>query len=290
MELKLEHITKNYGRKAALCDVSMTLDKGVYGLLGPNGAGKTTMISIIADLLSPSTGTISYNGTDIHDKRLGYVRKLGYLPQYPQFYKSFRADEFLTYMAKMKGIEKNVPGLVAKLLEKVNLSGDARRKIGQFSGGMRQRLGIAQAILNEPEILILDEPTAGLDPKERIRFRNIISQLSEDRIVILATHIVSDVEYIAKEVILLKEGRLTDIAPPERLIEKLEGKVWTINCESDDLDKWMNGFRVSNANMHNGKYVLRVVSDDSPAVGAEPIPPNLEDVYLYCFGDENGHV
>ena len=286
MELKLEHITKKYGAKTALTDINITLDKGVYGLLGPNGAGKTTLINIIVDLLLPTNGKVLYNDIDIHDKSLKYIQKLGYLPQYPQFYKNFRADEFLDYMAKMKNIEKEkIPELVQSLLEQVNLSSDSRRKIGQFSGRMRQRLGIAQSILNNPEILILDEPTAGLDPKERIRFRNIISRLSENRIVILATHIVSDVEYIAKKVILLKEGNIVELLPPDELIKKIEGKVWTFSCFPDQLDKWINRFSVSNASIINGKYVLKIVSDQKPVDEAVNIQPNLEDVYLYYFGE-----
>lgn len=291
MILKLEHITKKYGKKTALDSVDLELSKGVYGLLGPNGAGKTTLINIIVGLLESTQGCIKYNGTDIHSRSIKYVEKLGYLPQYPQFYKSFRADEFLVYMAKMKDIDKKkIPDLVSSLLEQVNLTADARRRIGQFSGGMRQRLGIAQAILNEPEILILDEPTAGLDPKERIRFRNIISRLSEDRIVILATHIVSDVEYIAKEVILLKEGKIINTAPPENLIGQLEGKVWTLACPPDELDDWMNSFNITNANVHNGGYILRVVSDTKPDEKAENVTPNLEDVYLYYFGETNDKI
>ena len=291
MVLKLENITKNYGKKTALDKVCLELEKGVYALLGPNGAGKTTLINIIVGLLEPNYGTITYNGVNIYDKSVKYISKLGYLPQYPKFYKNFSAYEFLSYMAVMKGInKKDIPKLVPKLLEQVNLSDEAKRKIGQFSGGMRQRLGIAQAILNEPEILILDEPTAGLDPKERIRFRNIISRLSENRIVILATHIVSDVEYIAKEVILIKNGVIVETASPRELTENLDGKVWTFNCSPDELDRWINNFNISNANIHDNNYLLRIVSDDKPEENAEKVIPNLEDVYLYYFGETNDKI
>lgn len=286
MELILENITKKYGKKIALDNISLTLTNGVYGLLGPNGAGKSTLINIIVDLLEPTNGRVVYNGKNIRDKSVRYVEKLGYLPQYPRFYKNFRTDEFLEYMAVMKGIPKNnIKSLVKKLLDDVNLTEDARRKIGQFSGGMRQRLGIAQAIINEPEILILDEPTAGLDPKERIRFRNIISRLSAERIVILATHIVNDIEYIAKEVLLLRSGKLIRKATSEELMISMDGMVWLVPCEINDIDNWMNKYSITNAVMNNDMYELRIVSDEKPTDNSRKAIPNLEDVYLYYFGE-----
>lgn len=286
MELQLSHITKQYRSKTALSDVSLTLSKGVYALLGPNGAGKTTMIRIITGLASPTGGTVTYQGKPIRPSDTEYAGKIGYLPQYPRFYRNFRADEFLRYMAVMKGIKKQRSrSLVPELLEKVNLTADARRYIGEFSGGMRQRLGIAQALLNDPEILILDEPTAGLDPKERIRFRSMISQLSENRIVLLATHIVSDVESIAKEVILLKSGTILQVTPPDRLLETMQGKVWTALCEPEHLEQMMQRFCISNAAVHGEQYLIRIVSDTPPTDAAVPAAPNLEDAYLYHFGE-----
>lgn len=286
MELELKNITKKYSKKTALSDVSLNLKNGVYALLGPNGAGKTTLINIITGLLMPTSGTVLFNGTAIGKNMQEYISKIGYLPQYPQFYKNFRADEFLRYMAVMKGIEKKrIDSLVNELIEKVNLTNDSHRYIGQYSGGMRQRLGIAQALLNNPEILILDEPTAGLDPKERIRFRNLISQLSENRIVILATHIVSDVESIAKEVILLKNGEVLQIETPMNLISQMEGKVHLVQCIPEKLEEYMNSFCISNASVCNDRYFLRIVSDNPPTENAEITIPNLEDAYLYYFGE-----
>lgn len=286
MELELKNITKKYSKKTALSDVSLNLKNGVYALLGPNGAGKTTLINIITGLLMPTSGTVLFNGTAIGKNMQEYISKIGYLPQYPQFYKNFRADEFLRYMAVMKGIEKKrIDSLVNELIEKVNLTNDSHRYIDQYSGGMRQRLGIAQALLNNPEILILDEPTAGLDPKERIRFRNLISQLSENRIVILATHIVSDVESIAKEVILLKNGEVLQIETPMNLISQMEGKVHLVQCIPEKLEEYMNSFCISNASVCNNRYLLRIVSDNPPTVDAEITIPNLEDAYLYYFGE-----
>lgn len=286
MELELKNITKKYSKKTALSDVSLNLKNGVYALLGPNGAGKTTLINIITGLLMPTSGTVLFNGTAIGKNMQEYISKIGYLPQYPKFYKNFRADEFLRYMAVMKGIEKKrIDSLVNELIEKVNLTNDSHRYIGQYSGGMRQRLGIAQALLNNPEILILDEPTAGLDPKERIRFRNLISQLSENRIVILATHIVSDVESIAKEVILLKNGEVLQIETPMNLISQMEGKVHLVQCIPEKLEEYMNSFCISNASVCNDRYLLRIVSDNPPTENAEITIPNLEDAYLYYFGE-----
>lgn len=286
MDLELKNITKKYSKKTALSDVSLNLKNGVYALLGPNGAGKTTLINIITGLLMPTSGTVLFNGTAIGKNMQEYISKIGYLPQYPQFYKNFRADEFLRYMAVMKGIEKKrIDSLVNELIEKVNLTNDSHRYIGQYSGGMRQRLGIAQALLNNPEILILDEPTAGLDPKERIRFRNLISQLSENRIVILATHIVSDVESIAKEVILLKNGEVLQIETPMNLISQMEGKVHLVQCIPEKLEEYMNSFYISNASVCNNRYLLRIVSDNPPTENAEITIPNLEDAYLYYFGE-----
>lgn len=286
MKLQLSHITKKYRNKAALSDVNLTLEKGVYALLGPNGAGKTTMISIITGLLAPTDGTITYDEIPVTKNLQSYIEKIGYLPQYPQFYKNFRANEFLRYMAVMKDIEKHrIRSLTDGLIEKVNLAEDAERYIGEYSGGMRQRLGIAQALLNDPEILILDEPTAGLDPKERIRFRNLISQLSENRIVLLATHIVSDVESIAKEVILLKNGELLQIATPNALLSQMQGRVWSALCSPEELEDRMKQFCITNANVHDTKYLLRIVSDEQPTENAEQIAPNLEDAYLYYFGE-----
>ncbi len=284
MLLEIKNVSKQYPKTLALDQFSAELTCGLYGLLGPNGAGKTTLISIITTLLSPSSGTVLYNGKPVGGR--DYMKLIGYLPQYPRFYKDFTAQEFLLYMAAMKGLDtKYAPTTVAELLEQVNLSEHKNKKIGAFSGGMRQRLGIAQAILNDPEILILDEPTAGLDPKERVRFRNIISKLSSDRIIILATHIVSDVECVAKEVILLKEGKLLHKASPLSLQTAMTGKVWSMQVDESEMEQYMERYVIANAAAEEGKYSLRIISDDKPHKEAVPESPRLEDVYLYYFGE-----
>ena len=284
MELEIRNITKQYAKTRALDDVSVTLTAGLYGLLGPNGAGKTTLISIITTLLPPTAGTVRYNGKPVGGRE--YRRLLGYLPQYPRFYPNFTAEEFLRYMAAMKGLDRKAANTrIAALLEQVNLTEHRCKKIGTFSGGMRQRLGIAQAILNDPEILILDEPTAGLDPKERVRFRNIIARLSSDRIIILATHIVSDLECAAKEVMLLKGGRLLQKASPLTLQTQTEGKVWLVEAEKDALADYTARYVIANAAVSDGKYALRIVSDEKPHADAIAAQPRLEDVYLYWFGE-----
>ncbi|MBO5382913.1 MAG: ABC transporter ATP-binding protein [Ruminococcus sp.] len=284
MILEIKNVSKQYPKTLALDQFSAELTSGLYGLLGPNGAGKTTLISIITTLLSQSSGSVLYNGKSVGGR--DYMKIIGYLPQYPRFYKDFTAQEFLLYMAAMKGLDaKSAPTRVAELLEQVNLSEHKNKKIGAFSGGMRQRLGIAQAILNDPEILILDEPTAGLDPKERVRFRNIISKLSSDRIIILATHIVSDVECVAKEVILLKEGKLLHKASPLSLQTAMMGKVWSLQVDESEMEQYMERYVIANAAAEEGKYSLRIISDDKPHKEAVPESPRLEDVYLYYFGE-----
>lgn len=284
MLLEMKDVSKQYPKTLALDHVSAELSSGLYGLLGPNGAGKTTLISIITTLLSPTSGAVLYNGKPVGGR--DYMKIIGYLPQYPHFYKNFTAQEFLFYMAAMKGLDaKCTPTRVAKLLEQVNLTEHKAKKIGAFSGGMRQRLGIAQAILNDPEILILDEPTAGLDPKERVRFRNIISKLSSDRIIILATHIVSDLEFAAKEVILLKEGKLLQKASPLSLQSAMTGKVWSLQADEAELEQYMERYVIANAAAVDGKYCLRIISEDKPQENAVPESPRLEDVYLYYFGE-----
>lgn len=284
MQLIIKNVCKQYPGTLALDNFSAELTNGLYGLLGPNGAGKTTLISIISTLLQPTAGTVFYNGKPVGGR--DYMRILGYLPQYPQFYQNFTAQEFLHYMAAMKGIrKKEAHQRTAELLEQVNLTEHANKKIGAFSGGMRQRLGIAQAILNHPEILILDEPTAGLDPKERVRFRNLISRLSRDCIIILATHIVADLEFAAKEVILLKEGKLLKKASPLALQNEIAGKVWSVQVQEAELEQYMARYVIASAVVSDGAYALRIISDKQPHENARPEQPRLEDVYLSYFGE-----
>ncbi len=284
MTLTINGVTKLFGEKKALDSFSATLDNGVYGLLGPNGAGKTTLINMVVGILQPDSGVIKFN--DINIKKLGqkYIEKIGYLPQSPQFYKSFKAREFLLYMCAIKGMTKvDSETRADDLLKMMNLWDERNKKIGAYSGGMKQRLGIAQALLNDPDIIILDEPTAGLDPKERIRFRNIISKLSSTKIVLLATHIVSDVEYIAKDVILIKNGVMISQNKPTDLLKDLKDKVWIVNALEDKVSCILENYNISNAAFDGEKYILRVVNDTPPTTDAVNINPNLEDVYIYYF-------
>ena len=274
MELKLEGITKSYTkgkkRKNALEDFSFTLTEGVYGLLGPNGAGKSTLINIITGIIGRDSGSISF--TDGNDN--SFLSHLGFMPQGMDFYRNFTAKDYIKYiMALKKYSPDNADEYALTTLGKVNLRADADKKIGAFSGGMKQRLGIAQAIVGEPKVLIFDEPTAGLDAKERIRFRNVISSLAADKIVILATHIVTDIAYVAKT------------GTQEELCSDISDKVWEITAQSDKVMDYMNRMRVSNAVSDGNKYTLRIVSDEYPENDAVSVPPTLEDVCIYYFGD-----
>lgn len=284
VKLTIDEVTKQFGKKKALNSFSAKLENGVYGLLGPNGAGKTTLINIIVGLLQPDSGRVKLNDIETKKLRQKYLDTLGYLPQSPKFYKNFRAREFLLYMCAIKGISKlHSETRTDELLKMVNLWEERNKKIGAFSGGMKQRLGIAQALLNDPDVLILDEPTAGLDPKERIRFRNIISKLSSTKIVLLATHIVSDVEYIAKEVILIKDGNVIKQDKPTNLLRGMKDKVWSVKVEEMEIADTLLKYNISNAVFDNEIYTLRIISDTPPTKESINITPNLEDVYIYYF-------
>ncbi|MFT3950426.1 MAG: ABC transporter ATP-binding protein [Oscillospiraceae bacterium] len=286
-ELNMEQVSKFYGKTHALDQFSHTLTDGIYGLLGPNGAGKTTLIHIIVRLISSSAGRVVFNGKDIVKAGNAYFDHIGYMPQYPKFYPDYSAYELLDYLCAIKGIgRKDARERILQMLEFVNLSDAAKKKVGAFSGGMRQRLGIAAVMLNNPSVLILDEPTAGLDPKERIRFRNLISKLGENRIVLLATHIVSDIEYIAKEVLMLGEGKLLAVQTPEQLIAGMTGKVWNAPvAEKEEMERLMAAYITVNVQNAPQGYVLRLVSAEQPHENATPAIPNLEDVYLSFFGE-----
>ncbi len=288
MEIKVNALTKNYGKKIALNDLNITLENGIYALLGPNGAGKTTFINILVGVLNPSDGEIMCDGIPVKKCEREFLGRIGYLPQTPSFYKQFTAADFLKYMGVLKGIEKErLESEVDSLLEAVNLADVKKKRLGTFSGGMLQRIGIAEALLGDPELLIFDEPTAGLDPKERIRFKNLLSKLSKDKIIILATHIVSDVEFLANRVVLLKEGKLISFDSPAKLIEGVKPYVWELSVGSDELDKYMNKLAISGAVYEEGFYRLHIVSAEKPAAGAVNVPPTLNDVYLNCFGEGN---
>lgn len=288
-ELRFEKLTKKYGKKVALDEFSCTLTDGVYGLLGPNGAGKTTLINIIVKLISQTSGEVFFDGKNIHTISNEYFDSIGYMPQYPKFYPNYTARQLLDYLCAIKGIDKkHSKSRIDEMLSFVNLSDEADKKVGAFSGGMRQRLAIAAAMLNDPKVLILDEPTAGLDPKERIRFRNIISRLSENRIVLLATHIVSDVEYIAKECILIDNGKLVKKDSPSKLIDDIKGKVWIVKTDSEQqLNEMIKNRLVGNISYTDEGCLVRMISDEKPYENAENTIPNLEDVYLDIFGKES---
>ena len=292
MELTLKNITKVFKDKIAVNDFNITLTSGVYGLLGPNGAGKTSLMRIIADVSNATSGEVYLNGKSKTELGADYRAVLGYLPQDVGFYKSFTAQKFLEYVATLKGIDKEKASIkIDKLLKFVNLEKDRKRKIGKFSGGMKQRLGIAQALLNDPKILILDEPTAGLDPNERIRFKNLIAEISRDKIVILSTHIVSDVEFIANEILIMRDGELVEKATPVEILNSIRGKVHSLKIKEDLLHKVQSKFKVSNIIRDHEHIMVRVVGDENPLIdGVEVIDesPNLEDLFLYYFDSDKG--
>ncbi|MCM1305323.1 MAG: ABC transporter ATP-binding protein [Lachnospiraceae bacterium] len=287
MELSVCDLTKDFGAKRAVDHVSFTLTGGVYGLLGPNGAGKTTLMKMMVDILTPSEGEVTLDGVNIHELGAGYRDKLGYMPQEIGVYKNFSAGKFLRYIAALKGMTgKAADRKIAELLELVGLQDAGRKKLGGFSGGMLRRVGIAQTLLNDPRILILDEPTAGLDPQERIRFRNIISELSENRIVLLSTHIISDMEFIAGEVIIMRNGGVLTIDTTDRLLREMEGKVWIamVSHGSHDMLRELKGrYTIGNLTRKGDGVEVRIVGDDRPDFPGEPAKPILEDVFGYYF-------
>lgn len=289
MELSLDRLTKHYGSKIAVDCVSTAFRPGVYGLLGANGAGKTTLMRMLCAVLESTSGEVFLDGKEITSMGADYRNILGYLPQDFGYYPNYTSREFLLYIAALKGIPKNIAKKrTGELLEVVGLIDVAGKKIKTFSGGMKQRLGIAQALLNTPEILILDEPTAGLDPKERIRFRNLISDYAGDKIVILSTHIVPDIEAIADEVLLMKKGKIIQQGTVAELTKKAEGKVWELTLSQEEAGKWQARATVSNLRHEGNRVILRILSDSIPDERAVPYEASLEDLYLYYFGSEEG--
>ncbi len=289
MKLKIKHLSKQYRRDFwGLRDFDLELGPGVIGLLGPNGAGKSTLMRMLATITQPTEGSIQWNDIDIAKSPDALRNILGYLPQDFGVYPNLNAIEFLEYMAAIKGLDaKSARRRIDELLNLVNLVNAAKRPLGGYSGGMKQRVGIAQALLNDPQLLIVDEPTVGLDPEERVRFRNLLSDLSGERVIILSTHIVSDVEATATEIVVVNKGRKLQHAAPEKLLQLLDGKVWQWIIPTNDLPALKQKHIISGTVRHNNGVQVRVVSDFAPSAHAQPIAPNLEDVYLHLVS-QNG--
>jgi ABC-2 type transport system ATP-binding protein len=292
MKLSIEGVSKRYaGQRWGLRDMSLELRPGVAGLLGPNGAGKSTLMRILATVTRPTAGRVLWNGEDIAKSPDELRKVLGYLPQDFGVYPHLTAMEFLQYLAAVKGLDaSSARKRIDELLAVVNL-GEARdRPLGGFSGGMKQRVGIAQALLNDPQLLIVDEPTAGLDPEERVRFRNLLSELSGERIVILSTHIVSDVEAVATDIAVLAEGSLITHATPENLLRSVEGKVWEWVVASADLPAARQKFQISGSLRRPDGVQVRIVATERPAADAVPATPTIEDAYLHCITSQRAAV
>ena len=289
MELKIMNLTKQFADLTAVDHISLTMTEGVYGLLGVNGAGKTTLRRMLGTLLTPTEGKITFNGKDIFLMDGDYRKILGYLPQEFGFYPEFTVNDYLLYIASLKGIRPAVAKKrVRELTVKTGLSKVSGRKMKKLSGGMKRRAGIAQAMLNNPKILILDEPTAGLDPNERIRFRNLISELSEDRLVLLSTHIVSDVEYIANDILLMKDGGILHRGTAADLIQSMPETVWRCFVEKSKVSSFMKKYKVSNIRSEPYGAQLRIISGEKPLPDAVEEEASLEDVFLYYFGEKAG--
>lgn len=285
MKLELDGLTKNYKDKVALDHISFSFTPGIYGLLGPNGAGKSTMMNLITDNLVPTGGRVLLDGKSIGELGGGYRRLLGYMPQQQNIYPDLSLRRFLYFMASLKGLSKSdAENDIGRYVKMVNLEDALGKKLGAFSGGMKQRALIAQALIGNPGILILDEPTAGLDPKERIRVRNLISEVARDKIVIIATHVVTDVEFIAKEIVMLSGGKILRSGSPAKLLTELEGKVWNITVTDEELASVNERYKVSNISRDGESVIARVVGSAPEGWRREAVRPNLEDLYLYLNG------
>ena len=298
MKLCFREVTKSYGSNLALDHFTASLEPGIYALLGPNGSGKSTLMNILTDNLKADAGEITYTSDegvteDVLKMGIRFREKLGFMPQYPGLYPNFTVERFLWYMAALKGLPREkAKADIPAILAAVELDDVPRRKIGALSGGMKQRLALAQAVLGDPEILILDEPTAGLDPKQRIAIRNYIAKIAFDKIVLIATHVVPDIEFIAKDIILLKKGVIVDNAPPHQLTKKIEGKVWNVPCEETGVQRMQDTYRVTNISRddEHGDVILRILAEEKPKDDAKAAAPTLEDYYLYVFGDVEGSI
>ena len=284
--LTINNLSKSYGSNLALNQFTYSFDHGIYALLGPNGSGKSTLMNIVTQNLKSDNGDILLDDTPIGKLGASYREKLGFMPQYPGMYPSFSALDFLRYMAVLKGLnKKKTDEQIDELLHAVELHDVRTHRIGSFSGGMKQRLALAQSLLGDPEIVILDEPTAGLDPKQRIAIRNYIASVALNKTVIIATHVVSDVEFIAREAIMLKKGVISDSGSPYELTQKIEGQVWQTVVAAEEVQAMQEKFRV--VNIQNGEQgvILRILSDVKPTEDSVTVVPSLEDYYLHVFGD-----
>lgn len=287
MKLEIRDLKKSFGDVWALKGISITFENGIYGILGPNGAGKSTLIHLITDTLRRESGEILLDGQEILPMGSKYRSLLGYMQQQQGYYEDFSAGAFLMYMAHIKGMDKKwAKERIGELLKVVNLEAHRTKKVGTFSGGMKQRLLLAQALLNDPKILILDEPTAGVDPQERIHIRNFVSEIAADRIVLLATHIVSDVEAVAKEIVLLKAGEIIEHGKPYELLDKMKNRVFEIPVSWDKLKEIQNKYTVSSIRHTADGLAVKVITDLQPQEESVcPAAANLEDVYLYHFNE-----
>lgn len=288
MSLELKDISKKYGKKEVLHNIDIKFETGIYGLLGPNGAGKSTLMNIITGLLRQNNGAVLFDGKDIDILGRDYRKVLGYLPQNLGLYPFYTGRQILLYFSKLKCIEDS-ENRINELLELVHLSKDADKKVGNYSGGMKKRIGIALALLNKPKLLVMDEPTAGLDPKERIRFRSILSKIKQESIIIISTHIVSDVEHIADNIVLMDSGQIIASDKCINLIDGIKDKIWYAYIDNKEFQEYVEGLKIVNAiNTDINHIGLRIISDKAPLSNAKLVYPTLEDVYMYYFGsDEN---
>ncbi len=288
MELEFKNVTKQYGEVRAVNKVNCIMDKGVYGLLGVNGSGKTTLMRMLCTITQPTSGQILWNGEEIWKLGTAYRNILGYLPQEFGYYPDLTVLDYMMYIASIKGLKvAYAKNKVKQLLKQVGMEKFGKRKMKNLSGGMVRRVGIAQAMLNDPKILVLDEPTAGLDPNERIRFRNLISELSEDRLVLLSTHIVSDIEYIASDIMLMKDGALFYTGTADRLLRSMEENVWECYVSKNMVEQYTKKYPVGNIKTTIDGAELRIVSKEKPTEDAIPLEKNLEDAFLLYFGEKS---
>lgn len=284
LQLEIRDLTKEYGEKKALDSVSLVLTEGVYGLLGPNGAGKSTLMNIIAQITKQTSGEVLFDGQNISDMGNTYKSMLGFMPQQQGMYEYFTGYRFLYYMAALKGVAPgNIKSEVLRVAERVNLQNNLKQKIRGYSGGMKQRLLIAQALLNEPRVVLFDEATAGLDPKIRIEVRNLISEIARDKIVLIATHVVQDVEYIARKLIVMRQGKLVACDTVDKLLSSMDGKVYEVVADYEDVRAIENQYIVSNMLQVSNGIRMRIIAESLPEFDAQAVPPSLEDYYLYTF-------